>query len=135
MTKLKAKVTDSLAIGDLDMSDYDVVFLAGGWGAAFDFGFSEPLADKVTDANAKGLVIGGVCHGPLGLLNAKDVDGKPLVAGRKISAVTNKQVKELGISRRRTTLSGNSVGSGPSSKAKPVDAIRSRITGSLTAIW
>ena len=95
--ELKAKVTDSLAIGDLDMSDYDVVFLAGGWGAAFDFGFSEPLADKMTDANAKGLVIGGVCHGPLGLLNAKGLDGERLVAGRKISAVTDKQVKELGI--------------------------------------
>jgi len=38
-----------------------------------------------------------VCHGPLGLINAKDTDGEPLVKGRKISAVTDKQVKELGI--------------------------------------
>ena len=52
----------------------------------------------MTEANAAGLVMGGVCHGPLGLLNAKAADGSPLVAGRKISAVTNKQVKELGIS-------------------------------------
>jgi arylsulfatase A-like enzyme/putative intracellular protease/amidase len=95
--EFKSKVTDSLAIGDLDMGDYDVVFLAGGWGAAFDFGFSEVLGDKMTEANADGLVMGGVCHGPLGLLNAKAADGSPLVAGRKISAVTNKQVKELGI--------------------------------------
>ena len=93
----RAKVTASLAIGDLDMSDYDFVFLAGGWGAAFDFGFSEVLAEKMTEANAAGLVIGGVCHGPLGLLNAKDTTGAPLVAGRKVSAVTDKQVKELGI--------------------------------------
>jgi putative intracellular protease/amidase len=42
-------------------------------------------------------VMGGVCHGPLGLLNAKAADGSPLVDGRKISAVTDKQVKELGI--------------------------------------
>ncbi len=95
--EFKAKVTDSLAIGDLDMSDYDIVFLAGGWGAAFDFGFSETLGEKMTEANADGLVMGGVCHGPLGLLNAKAADGRPLVDGRKISAVTNKQVKELGI--------------------------------------
>ncbi len=94
----KAKVSASLAIGELDMADYDVVFLAGGWGAAFDFGFSETLGDKMTEANAAGLVMGGVCHGPLGLLNAKAADGTPLVAGRKISAVTDKQVKELGIS-------------------------------------
>ena len=56
--ELRSKVADSLAIGDLDMSDYDVVFLAGGWGAAFDFGFSEPLGEKMTEANAAGLVIG-----------------------------------------------------------------------------
>jgi arylsulfatase A-like enzyme/putative intracellular protease/amidase len=95
--EFKGKVTNSLDIGDLAMSDYDVVFLAGGWGAAFDFGFSEVLGEKMTEANADGLVMGGVCHGPLGLLNAKDSDGRPLVEGRKISAVTDKQVKELGI--------------------------------------
>ena len=93
----KAKVTDSLAIGELDMADYDIVFLAGGWGAAFDFGFSDELGAKITEANADGKLIGGVCHGPLGLINAKDAGGEPLVKGRKVSGVTDKQVKELGI--------------------------------------
>ncbi len=95
--ELRAKVTDSLAVAGLDMADYDLVYLAGGWGAAFDFGFSEPLADQVTRANQLGKVIGGICHGPLGLRNAKGVDGEPLVQGRRISAVTDKQVGELGI--------------------------------------
>ena len=93
----RRKVTDSLPVGELDMSRYDAVFLAGGWGAAFDFAESTTLAQKMTEANALGLVIGGVCHGPLGLVNAKGVDGRPLVAGRKVSAVTDKQVHELGI--------------------------------------
>ncbi len=95
--RFREQVANSLAIGDLDMADYDIVFLAGGWGAAFDFGFSEPLAAKITEANALGKVIGGVCHGPLGLRNATGADGEPLVKGRKISAVTDKQVTELGI--------------------------------------
>ena len=93
----KAKVTDSHAFGALDMTNYDIVFLAGGWGAAFDFGFSEELAAKITEANAEGKLIGGVCHGPLGLINATTVGGEPLVKGRKVSGVTDKQVKELGI--------------------------------------
>lgn len=93
----RAKVSASLAVGDLDMADYSVIFLAGGWGAAFDFGFSEDLATKMTEANALGLVMGGICHGPLGLVNAKAKDGTPLVAGRKISSVTNKQLEEFGI--------------------------------------
>ena len=94
---LREKVTNSLAIADLDMANYDIVYLAGGWGAAFDLGFSEALAEQITRANALGKVIGGVCHGPLGLRNAKGTDGEPLVTGRKVSAVTDKQVRELGI--------------------------------------
>ena len=30
--RFREQVTDSLAIGDLDMADYDIVYLAGGWG-------------------------------------------------------------------------------------------------------
>ncbi|MEO7442899.1 MAG: DJ-1/PfpI family protein, partial [Acidimicrobiales bacterium] len=94
---LRAKVTDSLALGDLDVAAYDIVFLAGGWGAAFDFGTSEALAAQVTKAAALGRAIGGVCHGPLGLCRATTSDGRPLVEGRRISAATDKQVRELGI--------------------------------------
>ena len=93
----KAAVTDSLAIAELDMADYDIVFLAGGWGAAFDFGTSRELADAITEANRLGKLIGGVCHGPLGLCNATAPDGRPLVEGRRVTGVTDKQVQELGI--------------------------------------
>ncbi len=93
----KAKVNNSLAIGEVDVAAYSIVFLAGGWGAAFDLGFSEELGRKITEANQHGSVIGGVCHGPLGLLKAKAADGSPLVAGRRVTGVTDKQVRELRI--------------------------------------
>ena len=95
--ELRAKVSDSLPIAAVDIASYDVVFLAGGWGAAFDLGTSDALGEKITEANALGKVIGGVCHGPLGLLRATTPDGRPLVEGRRVSAVTDKQVRELGI--------------------------------------
>lgn len=95
---LRGFVADSKAIGDLAMADYDIVFLAGGWGAAFDFGFSEVLGIQMTEANNLNKILGGICHGPLGLRNAKAADGSPLVAGRRMTAVTDKQVNELGIS-------------------------------------
>ena len=95
--ELEAKVDDSLAVGALDMADYDIVFLAGGWGAAFDLGMSEDLGRQITVANEHDRIIGGVCHGPLGLLKAKATDGAALVEGRRITAVTDKQVRELGI--------------------------------------
>jgi arylsulfatase A-like enzyme/putative intracellular protease/amidase len=94
---LRAQLEHSLAIGDVDIADYDLLYLAGGWGAAFDFATSDDLARQVTAAAAAGLAIGGVCHGPLGLVNATAPDGRPLVEGRRVSAVTDKQVRELGI--------------------------------------
>ena len=42
-------------------------------------------------------MIGAICHGPLGLINAKDKNGNILIANRKMTGVTDKQVKELGI--------------------------------------
>jgi arylsulfatase A-like enzyme/putative intracellular protease/amidase len=96
--ELRRKVSESLPVGDVPIDDYDLIYLAGGWGAAFDFATSNELGDAVTAAAAANLVIGGICHGPLGMVNALAPNGLPLVQGRKISAVTDKQVRELGIS-------------------------------------
>ena len=88
----------SLKIDDVDFTGYDIIYLAGGWGAAYDLGISEVLGRKITEAYGAGKVVGGVCHGPLGLLLAKDEKGAPLVKGRRLTAVTDKQIRELGIS-------------------------------------
>ncbi|MBW2423741.1 MAG: type 1 glutamine amidotransferase domain-containing protein [Deltaproteobacteria bacterium] len=96
-TELQRKLENSLPIAALDLTAYDIVFFAGGWGAAYDLAYSDELGRKVTEANAAGVILGGVCHGPLGLLRAKAADGSPLVAGRRLTAVTDKQVRELGV--------------------------------------
>lgn len=91
------KTQNSLSIEDLDFTDYDIIWMAGGWGAAYDLGFSQVLGDKISEAHAEGVLLGSVCHGALGFLMATDVDGSPLVEGRTMTAVTDKQVEELGI--------------------------------------
>ena len=92
-----SRVKRSFDIEFVDIEDYDIVFLAGGWGAAYDFAQSDVLGDQISRAYAFGAVVGGVCHGPLGLIPARAPDGAPLVEGRRISAVTDKQISELGI--------------------------------------
>jgi putative intracellular protease/amidase len=94
---LRTKITNSLPIASVDINSYDVVYLAGGWGAAFDLGFSKPLAIKITEANAADKIIGSVCHGPLGLINATTANGRPLVDGRHVTGVRNRQVRDLRI--------------------------------------
>jgi len=96
---LQAKVTNSIAVEDVDFTVYDIVFLSGGWGAAYDLGQSPVLGNKISEAyySEKKPLIGGVCHGVLGLIKALDSEGNLLIAGRKMTGVTDKQIKELGI--------------------------------------
>ena len=86
-----------MRIYDVDFSNYDLIFMAGGWGAAYDLGTSEVLGEKLTQSNAAGKVLGSVCHGALGFVQAKEVNGDPLVKGKIMTAVTDKQVHELKI--------------------------------------
>ncbi len=95
----RKKTKNSLKIEDLDFSSYDIIYMPGGWGAAYDLGKSELLGQKITDANAHDVLLGSVCHGALGFLMAKDTNGKPLVEGKTITAVTDKQIKELSITK------------------------------------
>jgi len=94
-----AKVQKSIKIDDVDFSEYDLIFLAGGWGAAYDLGYSEVLAQKIGDAfyAEHKPVLGGVCHGVLGFINVKDTQGNLLIAGRAMTGVSDKQIKELNI--------------------------------------
>jgi len=95
----QAKVKNSIPIADVDISRYDIVFIAGGWGAAYDLAQSPVLAEKVTESyyGDRTAIIGGVCHGVLGLVNARDREGNLLIAGRRMTGVSDKQVEELGI--------------------------------------
>jgi len=95
---LKEKVENSILIDQLEIDNYDIVFVAGGWGAAYDLGYSETLGKKISEAyyNSNS-VIGGVCHGVLGFINAKDSLGNLIIKNKRMTGVTNKQIKELGI--------------------------------------
>jgi putative intracellular protease/amidase len=95
---LQAKVKHSLRIDDVDFTGYDAIFVAGGWGAAYDLGYSDVLGQKVSEAYyAETPILGSVCHGALGFIRARDRNGDLLVSGRKMTGVSDKQVRELGI--------------------------------------
>lgn len=95
----QAAVRDAIPLSEVDATNYDVIFLSGGWGAAYDFADSEQLARVIETAFAADHrpIISGVCHGPLGFVRARDGQGNLLIAGRKMTGVTDKQVRELSI--------------------------------------
>ena len=77
---------------EIQGSDYDCVFLPGGHGAMWDFD-NNLIGDIVTDAWAAGAIVGAVCHGPSGLLKAKEVNGDPLVHNKRVNSFTNRETE------------------------------------------
>lgn len=94
----QSKVSNSVKVNDIDFTQYDAIFIAGGWGAAYDLGFSLVLGEKISEAYYSSPVIfGSVCHGALGFIQAKDSIGNTLIKDRIMTGVTNKQIEELEI--------------------------------------
>lgn len=91
------KLQHSLPVGEINPEDYDVLFMAGGWGAAYDMAQSAELAELISNANAQGKILSSVCHGALGLVSAKGQDGEALIRGRHVTGVTDRQIKQLGV--------------------------------------
>jgi putative intracellular protease/amidase len=99
MTKIER--APKLDMGDgvarIEGAGYAAVFLPGGHGTMWDLPQSQPLADLLTAAWRDGKVVAAVCHGPAGLVNARDETGQPLVAGRRVSAFSNTEEAAAGL--------------------------------------
>jgi putative intracellular protease/amidase len=77
----------------------DVLFLAGGHGAAWDFPGDGALAGLVRRSYAAGGIVSAVCHGPAGLFDVTLDDGGYLVAGRQVAAFSNDEERAIGMTR------------------------------------
>ena len=92
---LEAWLAGTSALADVDPGRYAAVFLAGGHGTMWDFPGNETLARIVGSVASRG-VVAAVCHGPAGLLGAADEGGKPLVAGRTVTAFSDAEEDAAG---------------------------------------
>ena len=88
------KLSQTPKAADIDPADYQCVFLPGGHGAMWDFD-TETVGQIITDAWAQGAVVGAVCHGPAGLLQAKAENGDPLVRGKRINSFTDSETRQI----------------------------------------
>lgn len=57
----------TLSISDVDLTQYKVIFFAGGHGPMFDFPNCEELNKATTDIFEKGGLVAAVCHGVVGM--------------------------------------------------------------------
>ncbi|MFM6175779.1 MAG: type 1 glutamine amidotransferase domain-containing protein [Sphaerospermopsis kisseleviana] len=91
------KLVHTARLDSVNGAEFDAIFYSGGHG---------PLWDLVNDPNSIALIeatvqaekpLGLVCHAPSALVNAKASDGRPLVAGRKVTGFSNSEEQAVGL--------------------------------------
>lgn len=74
---------------------YDAIFLPGGHGVMWDLPDNQKLQDILRKAHEGGKIISAVCHGPAGLVNAKDSSGKHIVSGKQVFCFSDAEEAEV----------------------------------------
>lgn len=87
---------ESVALASISGKEYDIIFVPGGHGIAFDGPGNKKLASVLTEGYGAGKVIGSVCHGPCGIIEAVGPDGKSIINGKKVTGFCNTEEEEVG---------------------------------------
>lgn len=91
----RSKIANTLKIDDVNASEYDAIFFAGGHGTMWDFPDDPTILRIVPQIYEAGKIVSAVCHGPAALVNVKLSDGSYLVSGKNVSAFTNEEEEEV----------------------------------------
>jgi putative intracellular protease/amidase len=92
-----AKLESTRRLEDVDAAAYDAFFIVGGHGVMWDLAASPALGAMLGRAFDAGKVVAAVCHGPAGLVNARDASGAPIVAGRRVAGFSNEEEDAVGL--------------------------------------
>ncbi|RUR34347.1 type 1 glutamine amidotransferase domain-containing protein [Vreelandella nanhaiensis] len=93
----QAALANTHKLADIDIAEFDAVFYPGGHGPLWDLAESATSVRLIEDALAANKPVATVCHAPGVLRHVKGSDGKPLVAGRKVTGFTNSEEEAVGL--------------------------------------
>lgn len=96
---LMVRMSSTLALQKVEPRQYQVIHFAGGHGTMWDFHTSHALNRVAVEIYENGGILSAVCHGPAALVNLKLNNGKYLVQGKKVSAFTNAEEREVGLEK------------------------------------
>jgi putative intracellular protease/amidase len=82
---------------DVSAEDFDTVFYPGGHGPLYDLAEDPSSIALIESFYAAGKFVVTVCHAPGVLRHVKGADGRPLVAGKRVTGFTNGEEKAVGL--------------------------------------
>ncbi|WP_170335484.1 type 1 glutamine amidotransferase domain-containing protein [Ruegeria arenilitoris] len=83
------QLANTVKLEGVSHDDFDAVFYPGGHGPLWDLAESSDSAGLIEAFHAAGKPVSLVCHAPGVLKNVKGTNGKPLVAGKKVTGFSN----------------------------------------------
>lgn len=94
--ELMSKVIRTVPLSTIEPSRYQVIVFSGGWGAMWDFPNNKHVNRVAAAIYEHNGIVAAICHGPAALVDIKLSTGEYLVAGKKVSALTNEEEELLG---------------------------------------
>lgn len=83
------RLNRSRKLSEVDVLDYDAVFVPGGLGPMVDITGNPDVQKALQRAWNGGKIVSAVCHGPAAFLGVKLDDGSPLIQGKKLTSFSN----------------------------------------------
>jgi putative intracellular protease/amidase len=106
LDSIKTELARPMSLDDAAarVGDYDAVYIPGGHAPMEDLPDCAPLGQVITELYDSRRVVAAVCHGPAGLLSANREDGSWLFAGRRLTAFTSEEERQVGFADRAPWL-------------------------------
>ncbi|MFT3817231.1 MAG: type 1 glutamine amidotransferase domain-containing protein [Rubrivivax sp.] len=82
---------------DVDPAPYAAIYFAGGHGTMWDFRDAPELKRLAESIHGRGGIVSAVCHGNAALVQLQGPDGRPLVAGRRVTGFSNVEERLSGM--------------------------------------
>ncbi len=93
--KAMTQIKQTKALEEIDPASFDAIFFPGGHGPMFDLAVDPRVKALLRHFVDNGKVYAAVCHGPAAFVGAKNALGQPLVAGKRVTAFTNEEEREV----------------------------------------
>ncbi|BBU60170.1 dimethylallyltransferase [Methylosinus sp. C49] len=93
----KAQLAQTVPLADARQEDFDTVFYPGGHGPLWDLAEDAHSIALLESFIRAGKPIALVCHAPGVLRHVSAPDGRPLVAGKKVTGFANSEEEAVGL--------------------------------------
>ena len=93
----QAQLASTQRLDSVLSSDFDAVFYPGGHGPLWDLADDAQSKALIEQTLADGKPVALVCHAPAVLKSVTGSDGRPLVAGKRVTGFTNEEEEAVGL--------------------------------------